>query len=336
MRTPTPMVIVVCLAACALPCQDDGLSQERCEATPAGTDSDGSDSRADDDDGSPGPASQASGVDDGTRGGDDGSDTDTIITAGHGGSATESDSDSDSDDDTESDSAAEASASVSDSSVIDDDSAGDGSDGGGDDDHDDDGVPNDDDNCDALANPDQGDGDGDGLGDVCDSGTACGVDMEFEPIFAPQGAVSSGTDGLCVLCDVTDEDEVVDADFSNGGTIFTPVGLEGTAYVRVDDMTNTYAGGSRVGIVVSNAQVLLDLESLAGAAITTYLDRVPVETVEIATDDLASVGLQTGDADRYLLVFDTTAPYDAVELQLGGPISGLGQLGVHAVCVDAR
>jgi len=58
----------------------------------------------------------------------------------------------------------------------------------------------------------------------------------------------SGTQGLCLFCSVSNEDNVTDADLSNFATISIPVGVGGSGFVRVQ-LPQTYPAGTRVGFI---------------------------------------------------------------------------------------
>ncbi|MDX1496301.1 MAG: thrombospondin type 3 repeat-containing protein [Salinisphaeraceae bacterium] len=218
-----------------------------------------------------------------------------------------------------------------------------------DDDIDGDGVANGDDNCPLTANADQSDVDADGVGDVCDilSALSCNPTAAFQPILetANVASVTSGSAPLCLLCSVSNPENVIDDadDGTQGGGFVTAARMSSTlallnngTFIRVDDDSRVYNGGQRIGFVVSDPGDVLSVDLLANSTITTFLGGAQQEVISVdpvsATVDLLGL-LGNPDLSVLLVTTDEALDFDAVRLDFSALLGALTTVDVYSVCV---
>lgn len=237
-------------------------------------------------------------------------------------------------------------------SDLDEDGVGDACD----EDIDGDGVLNGADNCPVVANPGQNDENGNGIGDACDPGIEEGYSCSVEGIYSPMRANDSeiqavtsvnstgcllpgGLGGL--LCGVNDPENVTDDDLNNIAAIYNTnlLGLSSVS-LRVAAGTDfVYPANNYVGVALRNAPQVLKLGLLTngGLQVRTLLNgEVQEETGGSVGADLDLLGLSQvigSDGFEYL-VFETSQPFDAVEIFSGGfeLLSALEEFEVSRVC----
>lgn len=343
-RITISLTLLAGVTACADPCADDGLGQEVCQVadTGAGTDTEGESASASASMSAsggtlpPGASADAGDADAGdgeTTADGDGStagvlEDGTVSASGTDDAGTD---DAGTDDAGTDDAGTTGDTDDADGGETEDATAGDAD--GGEADSDGDGVPDGEDNCPSFGNPDQADADENGLGDVCDLATVCGLGLELEPMLEPGAAAQSGTNGLCLLCGVDSPGNLVDPDFTTHATMYTPLGVIGSTWVRVVDDSTIHMAGTEVGFVLSNPRALLSLDEVAGFTISTSLDGVPQEAAG-AGEGLGLDLLWLGEGTNHALVsFETTMDYDAVRLTFQS-VGALDSLDVHAACAS--
>ncbi|MBR9920153.1 MAG: hypothetical protein GYB31_04880 [Bacteroidetes bacterium] len=184
------------------------------------------------------------------------------------------------------------------------------------------------------------DTDQDGIPDACDDVTTC--EPSGEEILEDNGicndaitgvgtTVESQISGLCLLCSVLDEDNVVDGDLGNFADINIGVSALGEGVtMTVTDTVRYYPGGYEAGFVLGSGSGLLDASVLGSFTIRTYKDGLVQESATTGNGLLNLSALQAGPLPRYRVGFTTTLDFDAVEIFVnGGLLSALLNLRVY-------
>ncbi|MFA9187264.1 hypothetical protein AAGV33_02965 [Flavobacterium sp. FBOR7N2.3] len=146
-------------------------------------------------------------------------------------------------------------------------------------------------------------------------------------------SVSTNTTGVClglVGCGIDNESRLIDASLTNFATANFGVLSVGTNHsLRVTDGNSTFAAGTFAGFKISPSGGLLSLDLLNGITIRTYNDGNLRETFSGAS--LLSLNLLSGPSE-YIVGFNTTQTFDAVEIVLDGGVSLLTSTNIyHAV-----
>lgn len=160
----------------------------------------------------------------------------------------------------------------------------------------------------------------------------------YRPIILPNATVAKATAQTCLVCAVTNETNVIDADLTNFATLDTTIGLVDGASVTVNDTATTYPAGRRVGFVVADpAGALLTLNLLQNATITTVLNGVDqdssVNSTTLSVDLLGMSVLGTPSAP-YFLSYISNSQFNAVRLSYGSTVGALSTLNAYDVCVS--
>ncbi|PHI18903.1 hypothetical protein CEQ90_15350, partial [Lewinellaceae bacterium SD302] len=133
------------------------------------------------------------------------------------------------------------------------------------------------------------------------------------------------TGGICILCDVIDEEEAINDDLTDGAQIIYGVTLAGTYGFSVST-GSVQPAGSEAGFVVAQNTLLnlLDINVLSKFTIETYNGGVLQEAIEL-NDDLAGVGILTG-GNMLSLSIPTALDYDEVRLVIQAGLAALENL----------
>jgi VCBS repeat-containing protein len=135
----------------------------------------------------------------------------------------------------------------------------------------------------------------------------------------------TGIFGLCILCSLLNEDNVVDADTTDFAEINLPIGVGGNARIAVE-ANEVIPANYEVGFAMRQGSGLLNLTLLSAITISTYKDGDPRESV-VANSALANVTL-LGSSNINLIGFKTTMDFDEVRMRVNG-ISILVDLDVY-------
>lgn len=160
------------------------------------------------------------------------------------------------------------------------------------------------------------------------------------PYTAAAGAtVEVDTKGLCLLCSLTNESNIIDGKARTSATSFVPVGLLGAAQtvtVQSESVTTPGAGGQPVGFVIGQQTgKLVTADLFSSITISTLLNGEVQETSASNTPlnlDLLGIDL-LGQNDRALASFVATLPYDGIRLTLNsGLAKALNKTEIYSAC----
>jgi uncharacterized protein YjdB len=170
-------------------------------------------------------------------------------------------------------------------------------------------------------------------------------DVCTNPILASEGETASGSvNGLCLLCNTPNPENIIDGDETTFGTLNVGVGLLGgnASFLVTSEGQGTDAAPiGRPGFIISRpAGGLVLVEALPQIEIATLLDGSVQETSNPATAplrlDLLGIPI-LGAPESGLVSFEATRPFDAVRITLNsGLVGALTQLQVSRACADSE
>ena len=152
---------------------------------------------------------------------------------------------------------------------------------------------------------------------VCNTPTA--MTAPLYPVFV--NSANTGFDGvLCVGCNATDTQFLIDSDPSNFATINNTVGVGVIGKLAVKNQITDYSSGSFAGFTIETP-ALANVDALNGITIKTYLNGVVQET-KSGSGALVAVGsnLLTGSG-RQTLGFVTSTDYDEVQINFENTVA---------------
>ncbi|MDT0496976.1 Ig-like domain-containing protein [Algiphilus sp. W345] len=167
-------------------------------------------------------------------------------------------------------------------------------------------------------------------------------------LIAAKGAVvTNDTGGVCLLCSVSNTDNIVDEPLDTYSTMSVPVALlQGEASVTVSlQADNAYElpfeGGDDAGFLISRpAGVLLTAEIGSQVEVSTLLNGIVQEssgdTLPLRLDLLGAQLTDNVDSDAALATIPTTMPYDSLRLTFhAGLATVLSSVQINAACATA-
>jgi hypothetical protein len=157
------------------------------------------------------------------------------------------------------------------------------------------------------------------------------------PVFID--ASRTGVDGIaCALCEVTDEQNVITVDSTDYATITIDVNVSETASIAVTDALYTYPVGTIAGFVIKDLGLLLQADLFQTLTISTYNDGVFQESR--TGGQLLDVALIVLFIDTtsgvYNVGFETTLPFDEIQITVGSLAGASNQIRVYGVFVDTH
>lgn len=153
-------------------------------------------------------------------------------------------------------------------------------------------------------------------------------------IQGPGTHVSYNGSLACVLCNLTNPNNLIDANKNNYAGLTLPVAALANVSVGVIDLRNTYPAGSRAGFVIEpEGATLLNLELLEMMTIQTYLfgELQESHTYSTSSSSVLNLKLLGGSGNKkQKLGFETTEPFNEVRLVVDQPVSvNLGTIRIH-------
>lgn len=138
------------------------------------------------------------------------------------------------------------------------------------------------------------------------------------PSTQESATASASVSATCVLCEVVDLDNVVNPLILQAAQVQIPVGVLGSASVRVH-LAETAPAGAAAGFVVRDATGLLDLSVASNITVRTFLDGA------VQDERVGSTALRVSplSADRFAFAMRTTQAFDALEVEVGGALAVL-------------
>ena len=150
---------------------------------------------------------------------------------------------------------------------------------------------------------------------------------------------NTGTSGVaCVGCAVQNPEYAIDNDNTTYALIQVPVEAGGSASLSVLDALSTYSSGSFAGFAIQDENDILQVELFNNITITTYLDGVEQEsqTSTNLADLSVLVEVIGSGAGIYNVGFNTTLPFDEVEISVGSLASVINLIRVYGAFIDNR
>jgi hypothetical protein len=179
---------------------------------------------------------------------------------------------------------------------------------------------------------------------------SCGIGVPSTALLATNYVGTPVSVGICLLCSVTQPQNVVTPSAGTGATLLTqkpysvlnaPVGVIGSQALNVGPSTTNasptpFAAGTVAGMVVVAPGEVLDVTLLQSISLETTDQSGAVVEGPVTTTGLLSLDLLTlpiGNLSGGYVSFTTTKPYYGVLVDYGGVASVVGQLDVYEACI---
>ena len=156
----------------------------------------------------------------------------------------------------------------------------------------------------------------------------------FDGLSVSKNTTRTSGIGLCALCGVTNEGNLIDGNLANFATsnFGVVIGLGTTSFensLRVTDSNTTYDAGTFAGFKMGSSGNLLSLELLGGVTIKTYNNGIEQESFTGAS--LLNLSLLAGSGSD-VIGFNTTKQFDAIEAVFSNTVALLSSTNIyHAV-----
>jgi hypothetical protein len=174
-------------------------------------------------------------------------------------------------------------------------------------------------------------------------GIDCGVpSLPTVALLTPHASVTSATGGpLCLICSVSNQQNVIDPDLTKFATINTAVALLSDSESLTVSNDTPFPAGKTAGFVLANPTQTLTLDLLQNVSVSTYLKGQLQETGTTQASsplrlDLLSIGLIGNSTTASYLGFATTKDFDAVELTDSPLVGVLGTVNVYKACISSQ
>ena len=132
---------------------------------------------------------------------------------------------------------------------------------------------------------------------------------------------TSGANGLCTGCSVSNPENAVDTNLSNYSVLNLNDSVSGAFVYQTFNFSSPGNAGDYVGIIVEDDSFLgLDSILLGGTGLTTF--NSSVSNNDTKNSSLFSINLFGGSGSKYLIEFQAGFTFDAVELKFNAGIAG--------------
>ncbi|MBI1225736.1 MAG: hypothetical protein GC192_10915 [Bacteroidetes bacterium] len=136
------------------------------------------------------------------------------------------------------------------------------------------------------------------------------------------------TGGLCLLCNVSGIENIIDGDQSNYIDYNATLALlTATSIISLRDTATVYPSGTRTGYVVNATGGLIDINVLSNLEIRTYLNGVYRESG--VSGGLLQASVLPGSSNQVRIGFVTTKSFNEVELVAKGVLGVLNSLKIY-------
>lgn len=178
-------------------------------------------------------------------------------------------------------------------------------------------------------------------------GAFCPAVIECDTTYFPStpgfpvyiNAQRTGVDGVgCVLCTITDEQNVITPDTSDYAEISVAANVIGSASISVADALYTYPPGTFAGFVIEDFGPIIEADLFEYLTISTYNNGVFQES-RTGTDllDVALVILFiSADEGRYNVGFQADLPFDEVRITVGSIAAAINYIRVYSSFFDTQ
>lgn len=132
---------------------------------------------------------------------------------------------------------------------------------------------------------------------------------------------TSGTNGLCVGCNVLNPQNAVDTNLNNYSVLNLTDSVLGAYAYQMFNFSSQRNPGDYIGVIIEdNGLIGLDSTLLSGTELTTF--NSGVSNNDTKNSSLFSISLYGGVGSKYLIEFQSGATFDAIELKLKAGIAG--------------
>jgi uncharacterized repeat protein (TIGR01451 family) len=142
----------------------------------------------------------------------------------------------------------------------------------------------------------------------------------YDPISGAGTFINAArTNGVDLLSGPNNANNIIDRDLSNFASLQAGVGALSTVSLSVEDSTNIYPAGNRVGFVVQSVGGLLNLSLLSNVTIKLFLNNVEVQSGS-GGGDLLDLGLLSGSDNQQRIGLVAVSNFDEVQFSISSAV----------------
>ncbi|MGS2764547.1 Ig-like domain-containing protein, partial [Sinomicrobium sp. M5D2P9] len=139
---------------------------------------------------------------------------------------------------------------------------------------------------------------------------------------------TNGTVAPCLLCDVIDPDNAVDANLTTFSQLNIPVGVGGSVWQELSGFPFRAQQGDHIQVVLGIGSGIIDA-SLLGGLTFQAMDGDTNAGEPIGLSNLLSVNLLPGTSDQYAFVFNPDAEFDKVRVEFQSLLAALTNIQIY-------